>query len=225
MVSDRRQTDPFDGAAPGREGVLALLTLSCEARLMRLYRALLFLYPTSFRHEYGGEMAAVFASQQRDATTLFARLSLWIAALVEIVTGATAVHLDVLGRDLRVAARQVRRAPGFAATAVVLIALGTGANTAVFAVADFVLLRPLAFPESDRLVRLWESVPGYNRMELSPPNYEDWKARSSSLDSFGALTSRRPTCPAARGSRSACRARSCPVRCSRRWGCRRWPAG
>jgi putative ABC transport system permease protein len=68
----------------------------------------------------------------------------------------------------------------------VVAALGIGANTAVFSVADLVLVRPLPFAAPDRLVRIWQSPPGYTRMEVSPPNYQDWVARSTSFDRIGA---------------------------------------
>jgi putative ABC transport system permease protein len=67
-----------------------------------------------------------------------------------------------------------------------VIALGVGANTAAFSVADFVLLRPLPYPDSDRLVKLWEGVPGYSRIEVSPANYRDWKSAGTVFESMGA---------------------------------------
>ena len=79
----------------------------------------------------------------------------------------------------------LRRAPGFAVTAVLIVALGIGATTAAFSVTDFVLIRPLPFPEPDRLVKAVGATPGYSRMELSPPNYRDWKAAARSFESIG----------------------------------------
>ena len=87
--------------------------------------------------------------------------------------------------DLRYALRALRRAPGFALTAVLVTALGVGATTAAFSVADFVLLRPLPFPDPDRLVRLCEGPRtggGWGCMnQLSPANYRDFKAMSTSF--------------------------------------------
>jgi putative ABC transport system permease protein len=154
----------------------------------RYYQALLLLYPASFRAEYGEEMRAVFARRQRDAAGLPSIAWLWIAALFETMRDAAAVHWDILRQDLRYTARTLGRSPGFALTAILVIALGVGANTAAFSVTDFVLIRPLAFPEPDRLVKLWENVPRYARMELSPGNYRDWKRMSRSFESMSAFT-------------------------------------
>ena len=68
-----------------------------------------------------------------------------------------------------------------------MLALGIGANTAVFSVTDYVLIRPLPFPSPDRLVTLWETVPGYRHMELSPANYRDWKRMNTVFEDMGAV--------------------------------------
>ncbi|HVT39332.1 MAG TPA: ABC transporter permease, partial [Gemmatimonadaceae bacterium] len=150
------------------------------------YRALLHLYPASFRREYGGEMVALFAMRSRQATGIMPTVVLWSGTLVEVLGNAVAAHWDILRQDLRYTVRTLARSPGFAITAILVTALGVGANTAAFSVADFVLIRPLPFPEPDRLVNLWERPPGY-RMELSPPNYRDWKAMSNSFEAMGAF--------------------------------------
>ena len=152
---------------------------------MPLYRLLLHLYPASFRNEYAGEMCAVFARRLRDASAVGVP-ALWIGVFFEVFFNAVLVHADVLRQDLRYTARGLRRTPGFAATAVLVVALGVGANTAAFSLADQVLLRPLPFPQSGRLVKLWQTVPGYSRLELSPANYTDWKKMSHSFAAMGA---------------------------------------
>jgi predicted permease len=154
---------------------------------MRLYRALLCCYPASFRAEYGEEMAAIFQRRLRDAGGA-ARLALWLTVFEEIVMNALAVHWDILKQDLRYTARTLSRARGFALTAILIVALGVGANTAAFSLTDFVLFRPLPFPQADRLVTLWQSQGGYSRMELSPLNYHDWKAAASSFERLGMYT-------------------------------------
>jgi len=155
---------------------------------MGYYRALLLLYPASFRAEYGAEMRAIFARSMRDAAGLPGLAWLCIAAFFETLWNAAAVHGDILRQDLYYTARTLGRSPGFTLTAILVIALGVGANTAAFTVTDFVLIRPLAFPQPDRLVNLWENVPRYSRMELSPANYRDWKRMSTSFESMGALS-------------------------------------
>jgi predicted permease len=94
------------------------------------------------------------------------------------------IHLDILRQDLRYARRTLTRAPGFALTAIVVIALGIGATTAAYSVTDFVLIRPLPFAEPERLVKLYERTPGY-RMELSAPNYRDWTAAATVFERIG----------------------------------------
>ena len=155
---------------------------------MTLYRALLLLYPKSFRLEYGEEMAAIFVQRLRDAGSPPARLALWTGVTLETMMNALAVHWDILRQDLRYTARTLGRAPGFAATAILIVALGVGANTAAFSLTDFVLFRPLPFPDADRLVTLWQSQGGYSRMELSPLNYHDWKRASTSFERLGTYT-------------------------------------
>jgi putative ABC transport system permease protein len=127
-----------------------------------------------------------------ERTGALAAIAIAIAAVADVVPSALAVHWDMLRQDLGYAARSLSRTPGFAITAVLVIALGVGANTAAFSLADFVLLRPLPFQEPDRLVKIWQSSTRYSgRNELSPANYRDWKAQVRSVSTMGAFT-RRP---------------------------------
>jgi predicted permease len=151
---------------------------------MRFYRLLLLLYPASFRREYGAEMIADFAR----------RKSSWalLDACFDVLKNAAAAHWDMLRQDLRYTFRTLARAPGFTLTAILVTAIGIGANTAAFTVADFVLLRPLPFPEPNSLIRLcWgpRSGGGWGCMnQLSPANYRDYKSMTSSFQSLGAYT-------------------------------------
>jgi hypothetical protein len=153
--------------------------------LMRLHRLLLHLYPASFRGEYGEEMAAIFRHRLREADGLFSTLALWISVVQETIMNAAAVHWDILKQDVRYTARTLRRSRGFALTAIVIVALGVGANTAAFSVTDFVLFRPLPFKDADRLVTIWQRSPGYSRMELAPANIWDWKQSAISFERVG----------------------------------------
>jgi putative ABC transport system permease protein len=97
--------------------------------------------------------------------------------------------MDRLLQDLRYAFRTLLRTPGFTLTAVLALALGIGANTAIFTVVHGVLLTPFAYPEADRLVMLWESKPsrGWTTFSVSPANYLDWNAQSRSYAATTAL--------------------------------------
>jgi predicted permease len=155
---------------------------------MLLYRLLLYLYPASWRAEYGAEMRSVFARRRREADGAFARIALWLEAVPDLLTNAVAVQSDVLRQDVRYAARALRRSPGFAVTAVAISAIGIGATTAAFTLVDHVLIRPLPFPHPDRLVKLREVDALTNRCcnEASPGNYRDWKRLSASYEAMGA---------------------------------------
>ena len=156
---------------------------------MRFYRALLRLYPASFRAEYGTEMAAVFAQRSREASGALGTLALWTETILDVALNAARTHLDILGQDLRYTTRTLARSPGFTATVIVVAALGVGATTATFSITDHVLVRPLPFPDSERLTNLWQTTPGYGRLELSPANYRDWRSASRSFEAMAAYVS------------------------------------
>jgi putative ABC transport system permease protein len=154
---------------------------------MRLYRLLLRLCPESFRAEYGGEMMRVFAQKRRD-TPGIAVVGFWLAALADLLVTAARTHWDISRQDIAYAVRTLRRTPGFTATVMVVAALGIGANTAAFSLTDHVLIRPLPFYESNRLVSLWQALPAGGYAEASPPNYRDWKAGATSFEAFATYT-------------------------------------
>ena len=84
--------------------------------------------------------------------------------------------------DLLFALRQLRRSPGFTLVAVITLALGIGANSAIFALVDATLLRPLPFAHPDRLVMVWERTDRSQRSGVSPLNMTDWNERSRTVD-------------------------------------------
>ncbi|MGH9202614.1 MAG: ABC transporter permease, partial [Vicinamibacterales bacterium] len=99
--------------------------------------------------------------------------------------------IEGLVQDLRYASRTLRKAPGFAAVAVVTLALGIGANTAMFSIINAVLLRPLPFPGADRLVAITETDmrPGPERSTVTSaswPDFFDWRSRTRTFEHMSA---------------------------------------
>lgn len=95
--------------------------------------------------------------------------------------------LEYLQQDVRFALRQLRKAPGFTAVAVLTLALGIGANTAVFSVVYSVLLQPLPYRDASRLVVMNETVPNVGVVSVSYPNFLDWRAQSRAFAGMAAL--------------------------------------
>ena len=94
--------------------------------------------------------------------------------------------MQTLLQDLRYGARMLLKKPGFTLIALVTLALGIGANTAIFTVVNGVLLRPLPYDEPDRLVMLWESDPRRNieQQRVAPPNLVEWREQSHSFENI-----------------------------------------
>src|SRR6185436_17719922 len=92
-------------------------------------------------------------------------------------------------QDLRFACRQLLKNPGFTAVAVLTLALGIGANTAIFSVIRSVLLRPLPFKDPDRLVTVWERhvKKGYDMHHAGAATFLDWKTQNNVFESMAAF--------------------------------------
>ena len=94
--------------------------------------------------------------------------------------------MNTLLQDLRFGVRMLLKHPGVSIVAVITLALGIGANTAIFSVVNAVLLRPLTYKDPDRLVSLWENVPAQGRWRASPANFHDWKKQNTLFEDMSA---------------------------------------
>jgi putative ABC transport system permease protein len=101
--------------------------------------------------------------------------------------------LNELAQDARYGVRSLLKAPGFAAVAVLTLALGIGANSAIFSFVDGVLLKPLPYPDPERILLLWEKPPGGGNNVVSAMNFLDWRSQSSSFTGVAAITGRSMT--------------------------------
>src|SRR5438067_10858535 len=101
--------------------------------------------------------------------------------------------MTTLLQDIRYALRMLCKSPGFAAVAVVTLALGIGASTAIFSVIDAVLLRPLPYPHPEQIVRVWEQGPNGQRWNLADLNFKDFLKQNNTFSSFAEYTYGEPT--------------------------------
>ena len=98
------------------------------------------------------------------------------------------IWLDHLRQDVRFALRTLRKSPAFTAIAILTLALGIGANTAIFSVVDAVLLRSLPYPDANRLVIINESLVRQGELNVSLPDFLDWQAQSRAFDRMAAFS-------------------------------------
>src|SRR5215217_9772292 len=95
--------------------------------------------------------------------------------------------MDSLIKDIRYGFRSLLKRPGFTVIALIALALGIGANTAIFSLVNAIVLRPLPFPEPDRLVWVWGNIrSGGNTASVSPPDYLDYREQNKTLENLAA---------------------------------------
>src|SRR5579864_1234911 len=128
--------------------------------------------PGSAHLHQRGEISAVSLGQSADRT--------WQGLLLSHVA-------EFLLHDCRLASRRLWRSPGFTIVATLTLALGIGANSAMFSIVNAVLLRPLPYRNPERLVLLSEHWPQFPRLSLSYLNYQDWRDQSKSFEAVGAV--------------------------------------
>jgi putative ABC transport system permease protein len=116
------------------------------------------------------------------------RMERVIASIEEVhhpTPGALKMLADLL-TDARYAVRQLIKTPGFTVVAVLTLAFGIGATTAIFSVVNTVMLRPLPYPDAERLVRVFERVPQYGRFSVAPANFLDWRQQNTVFERIAA---------------------------------------
>ena len=147
--------------------------MSTHVRLFRrLVRAL---FPEEFRADYESEMARTFTAQQRDAQATGGLARLWWDTIVGLVRTAPREHVAQLKQDVGYALRIMQRTPTFTGIAIVTLAAGIGANTAIFSVVNAVLLRPLPYAHTHSVAMLWNHWKGSDKAHLSNPEFLDFR--------------------------------------------------
>jgi putative ABC transport system permease protein len=151
----------------------------------RMYRALLRLFPFDFRGEFESEMEQTFREQRDQVQRRGDKMGLfrlWWETIAGIFTTAPAEHFSMLRQDTRYALRMMRKNMSYTAVAVITLALGIGANTAIVSVIDTVLLKPLPYQKGDQLVMLHQRAEkaGLNS-GYSVPEINDYRQQNESL--------------------------------------------
>jgi putative ABC transport system permease protein len=170
---------------------------------------LVWAYPPRFRRDVGQGLVDALDDRMRARRAAGASsAAIWVRAIADTLRNATAewIHalgdgfktvrhrepragtrtiMDMLLQDIRYALRLWRRRPGFALVAIVTLALGIGANTAMFSIVNAVLLRPLPYPHADRLVSVWGNTAAFPRGLLSYDEYEEIGKQAGTFEATG----------------------------------------
>ena len=178
----------------------------------RCYRAAMRLYPTSFRARFEDEMLA-FANERRESAARRGNPAVFresAALLVDLVRAApgqwahsaarrnddeeTVIpagdllprdNMDILLQDLRFGLRGLLRRKAFTVVAALTLALGIGANTAIFSVVNALLIRPLPYPNADRMVMIWGTQGAQGQQGIVYADYHEWRAQNRTFDDMG----------------------------------------
>jgi predicted permease len=173
-----------------------------------LLRAILRLSPRAFRERYGEEILAVHVERAAGTMSPGRRLGFAVREVGGLLLAGvrfSAVErdwvrrhgadsrsrpFDGLGRDIRLGVRSLRRSPGFAFAAIAVLAIGIGANSAIFSAVNAFLFRSLPFADADRLVIMFETNPefGWTHAEAAPANALDWREQVEAFEDIAMYT-------------------------------------
>ena len=155
-----------------------------------LWDCLLRSYPSDFRLEYGPEMTQTFSERYREEGSA-ARFFLCMRTFTDVLATAAKEHHRVMMNDLRQSYRRLAATPVITAVAIFSLALGIGANSAIFSLVYAVLLRPLPYPEVDRRVILFTGPPNSGaRGNATTADFIDWRRASTTLDDWNMFSFR-----------------------------------
>ncbi|HEV7669211.1 MAG TPA: ABC transporter permease [Thermoanaerobaculia bacterium] len=171
--------------------------MDAEARTSwaeRAYASLLWLYPGSFREEYGGEMTAAFGARWAEARRTrrpVAAVWLWLSVAADALITALSEHRNRFAQDLAQAVRTLALSGNraFTLASVATLALGLGGATTIFSLVHAVLLAPLPFVEPERVVRLAAANPSHDlpRFSVSVPDFLSWRENAKSFSALAGL--------------------------------------
>jgi predicted permease len=154
----------------------------------RLYGTLLRLFPFDFRSDFGDQMEQTFREQRSEAERAgrTGLLRLWWDTIVGIVSTAPSEHVSMLGQDVRYALRMMRKNKGYTVIALLVLALGIGANIALVSVISTVLLRPLPYQNDGQLMVLHQKAlkSSVEEVAFSVPEINDYRQQSGSFSSL-----------------------------------------
>jgi putative ABC transport system permease protein len=169
------------------------------------YRLLLFAFPAHVRRQFGDDMTQMFAMQIEDTRREGRNTGgLWLRAVVDALSHGIADRVAggkppgsrwrwwvrAFQQDVKYAFRVLARQPGVTLVAILTLALGIGANSAIFSAVNAVLLSPLPYDQPDRLMTVWEKRPGEGVMDnvVAPADFVDWVKMNTTFESMAALT-------------------------------------